>query len=276
METITERAAAGLVELWCEAQSNRASVTDSTINSIKSKCRALIRFLSTENEVTEKTCVRIIKSGKGQYGYRYRLCAILRTVFDWAVENLILPRNPLFKVKLPRPRYSHRKKFLTDQEVERIKLTPLAGRLAEIRDIFVIQCYSGLAYADVQRITKLDLYEAAGMHWIRIIRKKTHTTAAVPVTKDLLDLLDKYEWTLNVPNNQEYNERLKEVQRAAGIEKHLHSHLACKTFVQHYLHKGMHVEETAKMRGITAKTLIEHYGTVDELNLATRLAQIGL
>lgn len=275
METITERSAIPIVLMWRDAKLNRAATAESTKKSIRDKCNAILKLLETDNPVDEETVRKILYSSR-QYSYTHRLAAMLISICKWASEHGMMSMCPLHKVKLPRPRFDHRKYFLSREELIQIRDTPLDGKLARLRDIFLLQCYSGLAYADVQSIRPLDRYAIAGREWLRIVRKKTKTQATIPITPEILEILDRYGWSIQLPCNQTYNEELKEIGRAAGIERPLHSHLACKTFVQGYLDKGMQVESTAKMRGITAKTLIEHYGSLSEYTLSVELAQRGL
>lgn len=274
METITERSAIPIVLMWRDAKLNRPATAKSTQKSIRDKCNAIIRLLETDNPVDEKTVTKILHSTK-QYSYTHRLAAMLISCTKWAVEQELIPICPLHKVRLPRPTFLHRKYWLSRAELQALKDCPLDGRLAIMRDYFLLQCYTGLAYADVQSITPFDRYTIAGREWIRIIRKKTKTQAVVPITPEVLEILDRYAWRVDLPCNQTYNDDLKEIQRAAGIERSLHSHIACKTFVQYHLEKGMPVEATAQMRGITPKTLVEHYGTLNEVTLSIALAQRG-
>lgn len=271
---MTEKQATALIKSWCDSKSNRAGITDSTRKSIRLKCNALTSLLETDHELSENTIIRILATG--QYSYRHRLAKMLQWCTKWATENNLIPIDPLRKVKLPRPRYDHTKIWLDPQDIVVIRMLPLTGRLAQLRDFFLLQCYTGLAFSDVQSITPISKYEAADRQWIRIVRKKTHQTAVIPINELAREILDRYEWRINMPNNSEYNDRLKQIQQAAGINKRLHSHIACKTFVQNYLVKGMPPEATAQMRGITVRTLIEHYGTMNEQVLSANLKAIGL
>jgi integrase/recombinase XerD len=273
MTQLMELGVKPLIDAWCESKSSRAGITHSTRMSIRVKCNAVLSHL-TDQPLTEATIVRILES-KGQYSYRHRLAKMLMWVTKWAAENNLIPIDPLRKVKLPRPTFHHRKIWLDTPEIEAIKSLPIAGRLSELRDFFLLQCFTGLAYADVQSITRMSCYSAAGREWIKIVRRKTKQVAVIPINAEARAILDAYNWKISVPNNQEYNFRLKQIQEMAGIEKKLHSHLACKTFVQLYLSSGMSPESTAQMRGITVRTLIEHYGTLNELTLAASLKSAG-
>lgn len=269
MEQLTERSAIKLLSVWCESKVNRAGITQSTRNSIKTKCAALTRILETDQYLNEGTIVRILNmDGEHQYAYLHRLSKMMQWCTRWATENKLIEIDPLRKVKLPRPSYEHRKYWLTHQQLRQIEACPLDGRLAEIRDFFLLQCYTGLAYADVKKINRNAIYEAEELTWVRILRQKTSSRPAVILTVDARRILDKYDWQIMLPNNTEYNERLKDIQLAAGIKLKLHSHVACKTFVQLGLEQGYSVPAMAKRRGITDRTLTEHYGTINDAVVA--------
>lgn len=275
MPNLTERNAINIVLMWRDSKLNRAAMAPATHRSITTRCAAIVKLLDTDNLVDEKTVEKILKSST-QYSYTHRLATTLISISKWAVENNLILRCPLHKIRLPRPNFAHRKYWLSREELDAIKNAPITGRLSILRDYFLLQCYTGLAYADVKRITIFDRYEAAGREWIKIVRAKTKSTAVVPISPEAKEILNRYNWTVSLPSNQKYNEDLKEIQRAVGIERQLHSHIACKTFVQLYLEKGLPVQATAQMRGITAKTLIEHYGTLNEHALSAGLKTLGL
>jgi site-specific recombinase XerD len=275
MENLTEKQAMCLLIIWQKAKTERAGIAKETKRSINTRVNALSRILTTDDQLAESTIIKVLDSAQ-HYSYGHRNAKTLIWAMQWCHENKLIETDPLIKVRLPQPNFSHTKIWLTETELQNIETLPLAGKLAETRDFFLLQCHTGLAYCDVQSISRLNRYDMAGREWISIIRQKTKQTATVPVIPKAHEILDRYRWKIVIPSNREYNYRLKKIQQLAGIEKNLHSHVACKTFIQHYLSKGVAPQIAAEMRGITVQTLIAHYGTINTPVIAEQLRIAGL
>jgi integrase len=65
-----------------------------------------------------------------------------------------------------------------------------APRLARVRDHFLLQCYTGMRYGDLQRLEPRHMDEDAGV--IRFTTEKTNTRCIIPITRPLRDLLVRY------------------------------------------------------------------------------------
>lgn len=82
---------------------------------------------------------------------------------------------------------------MTKREVERVALTEfeletLAAkkfpieRLTIVRDIFLFSCYSGLAYSDVKKMRRSEVFIGIdGEKWLLSKRQKTDITARIPL-----------------------------------------------------------------------------------------------
>ena len=68
-----------------------------------------------------------------------------------------------------------KKEFLIEPEIkELMKKTFTAKRLEEVRDVFLFQCWTGLAYIDVADLTENNIFEDGfGQKWIRLARQKS-------------------------------------------------------------------------------------------------------
>ena len=94
-----------------------------------------------------------------------------------------------------------------------------SDRLNEVRDIFVFQCYTGLAYIDVKQFKKEELKIGIdGKQWIISERQKTGSSITIPLLSKAVEILDKYKHhklciksnvLLPVKSNQKMNELLK-------------------------------------------------------------------
>jgi integrase len=113
-------------------------------------------------------------------------------------------------------------------------------RLNVVRDVFVFQCYTGLAYIDAYQLKKTDIKEGIdGNLWIMSERQKTNSSFNVPLLPQALKIVEKYKehplciqrgTVLPVSSNQKMNEYLKEVAVLCGFPFTLNTHMARRTF----------------------------------------------
>ncbi|WP_298486200.1 site-specific integrase [uncultured Maribacter sp.] len=133
------------------------------------------------------------------------------------------------------------REFLTKEEIQRIIEKEFRiPRLDQVKDIFIFCCFTGLAYADVKKLSKNDIVIGInGEPWIKTNRVKTNTRSNIPVLPMAQAILDKYqelpdiltgELLLPVLSNQKTNSYLKEIADACEISKNLTFHLARHTF----------------------------------------------
>src|SRR5690606_2809815 len=115
----------------------------------------------------------------------------------------------------------------------------LAVRLEQVKDIFLFCCYTGLAYADVEKLSDDDIVLGMdGKPWIKTRRRKTNTKSSIPLLPTAQAILEKYadhpqvlsrQKLLPVLSNQKSNAYLKEIADMCGIHKNLTTHLARHT-----------------------------------------------
>ncbi len=75
------------------------------------------------------------------------------------------------------------REFLSKDEVQKMLNKEMhIPRLEQVRDIFIFCCYTGLAYADVQKLSKDDVVIGIdGERWIKTKRAKTDTRSNIPI-----------------------------------------------------------------------------------------------
>jgi site-specific recombinase XerD len=135
--------------------------------------------------------------------------------------------------------------YLSAEEIQRIAEKEFATeRLAQIRDVFLFCCFTGLAYADVKKLRSEEISKGIdGEKWIFTNRRKTDTRSAIPLLPTAAKLIEKYAQhplclnkaiPLPVPSNQKMNDYLKEIAAVCGINKTLTSHIARHTFATNF------------------------------------------
>ncbi len=250
-------------------------VTYSTIQKNKTVKNNFFKFLKSE-EKSEDMPLKKIKRGmfedfkiylfsKGfKNNYISKLLSSFVGVFAWGVDNGFLEKNPFRGLSLRKERT--KKISLSVQEVEKIEnKTFEIQRLEKIKNLFLLSCYTGLAFADLTQLSKQHLCEVDGVQCLIIHRQKTDTKCVVPLIEKAKIILDKYDYNLQVPTNQKYNAYLKEIQIILGINKNLCTHTGRKTFINVMLNKYNVPSETVmKMVGHTnLKTTYHYYAEID-------------
>lgn len=146
-------------------------------------------------------------------------------------------------------------------------------RLAIVRDIFLFSCFSGLAYADVQKLKRTEIFIGVdGNQWITSRRQKTDTTAKIPLLPPALAIMERYhnhiqcrfdDKVLPVLSNQKMNAYLKEIADVCGITKTLTFHIARHTFATTItLSNGVPIETVSKMLGHRNLKTTQHYARI--------------
>ena len=92
-----------------------------------------------------------------------------------------------------------KKIYLTKEELSALYDMPLNGFEEQVRDVFLIGCFTAMRYSDYSRIKKDNIgYTHSGTKVIRIKQEKTAGTVVIPIMDDRLEtLLKKYDY--NVP-----------------------------------------------------------------------------
>ena len=133
-------------------------------------------------------------------------------------------------------------------------------RLDLIRDLFLFQCYTGLAFSDLAALEQSDIQIGIdGYKWLFIERTKTGTECRVPLFPITEQIIFKYKDNiacqvkkklLPVPSNQKMNAYLKELATICEIDKNLHSHLARHTYATTVtLGNNIPIETVSKLLG---------------------------
>lgn len=200
-------------------------------------------------------------SESGRHNYHKSLALLFRR----AVLKELLTTNPYDRLRGEFGRGDREStEYLTEEEVQAIvAMRPAEGSMMEaVRDLFVFQLYTGLAYQDTQAFD-FSRYRKEGGHW-RIIgtRIKTGEPYVSQLLPPALDVLERHGMTTPKISNQVYNRELKTLGVAAGVTTPLHSHLARHTFATMMLRMGVKIENLSKMLGHSNITRTQRYAKV--------------
>lgn len=154
---------------------------------------------------------------------------------------------------------------LTQEELDAIRnLSIQNSYVANIRDMFIFCCYTGIAYADLQ-VFDYNTYVVMhnGMSYIDGSRTKTGTQFYTPILRPAMEILLRHDYKFHVPTVQAYNRNLKVIAEIIGLKKPLTSHIARHTFATTVvLANGIPIETLSKMLGHTKISVTQVYAKI--------------
>ena len=171
---------------------------------------------------------------KNAGAYNYHKC--LKSILAEAVKHDFIYKSPYLKFTFKSP--ESKEVFLEPKEV--VKIKKLRFSIAEkkyniIRDIFLIYCYTGLRYSDVEnlRVQNIDF----GKNILEIKMIKTNEDLKIPLSIEARSLLCRYsigkkksEYVFPKITNQNLNRELKKIAILAKIDKNVTCHVGRHTF----------------------------------------------
>ena len=188
------------------------------------------------------------------------------------LKNGWLSKDPFFGFKLTKKEVA--REFLNDEELRLIGSKKFEiERIAQVRDIFLFSCYTGLAYADVKKLKRSEICLGVdGEKWIFTSRQKTGSLSRIPLLPQAIEIIDRYRdypscensgRLLPVLSNRKMNAYLKEIADCCGIKKPFSYHTARHTFATTItLSNGVPIETVSKMLGHRNLKTTQHYAKI--------------
>ena len=186
-----------------------------------------------------------------------------------AVSQGTLRRDPYCRLhpELPKRKSRHLKledlKTLMSTQIDK-------PNLQRVRDWFIFSTFTGLAYADLKRLSVNDITQAEdGSWWIHIKRQKTDTPSVIKLLDVPLRIIEKYKHDRQGDKvfNLYTREYLIRLTRELGEEYgfYLTFHKARHNFGTHMtLSLGVPLETVSKMMGHTNITTTQIYAQVTD------------
>jgi len=144
----------------------------------------------------------------------------LKAVMSEAVEKR-LTTNTIFKSKrFVKPSEDSDSIYLNEAELKQIKALNLKDnpRLDNIRDLFLIGCYTGLRFSDYSILKPQNINDG----FIKIKQVKTGSPIVIPVHSVVKKILEKHKGKLPKSiSNVKTNEYLKEIAEMAPLLKEI-------------------------------------------------------
>ncbi|WP_031442721.1 site-specific integrase [Arenibacter algicola] len=189
-----------------------------------------------------------------------------------AVGNDWISKDPFYNYKVQFKIVE--REFLSKEELQALIDKKIEGdRLNVVRDMFVLCCFTGLAYVDIQSLRPDEIYQnEEGGFYIKSKRTKTDTGFTIPLLPTAVAIIEKYkdhpkvvnkDCVIPVLSNQKSNSYLKEIADRCNIKKNLTTHLARHTFATTVtLTNGVPIETVGKMLGHKNLRTTQHYAKI--------------
>ena len=147
----------------------------------------------------------------------------LRAVFGLAVREGIIQQSPFARLKIAAERYGSIT-YLTAEERDALYRAPMPSQaLAQQRDVFVFQCWTGCRISDLYGLKKWNVTPDGCLQYIQHkLRRSSPTTVRVPLSPVAQEILARYSRHVRMLpfiSDQQYNKAIKRVIIAAGIDR---------------------------------------------------------
>ena len=227
-------------------------------------------YLKTVKNISHNTAVKYITNFK--------------KIVLLAIDKEIIATDPFKRFKAKKIKIH--KKPLSSYELAQLEShTFSTPRLATVRDIFVFQCYTGLACIDAFNLKKSDIKSGIdGEMWIITERQKTGSNINVPLLPKAKAVMERYKdhplclqrnSVLPVSSNQKMNAYLKEIADLCGIESILNTHKARRTFVSTVtLNNDVSIHVVKELLGHQSVKQTEEYAITEQQSVGREMKQL--
>lgn len=242
---------------YCERRRNERKVCEHT----KKRYDVFIEFLKTWGKIKSFQDCKVSKV-RAMDEYLHRQDKAQCTIYDYhkylklfindAMIDGLIEQNPYkflpFHIGKGEKQYVD---CVTEEQFAAIRKLKLSTpHILHARDLFLFQCYTGLAYSDLASFDYTNCEEIGGKMFYHAKRTKTDTDFVFQLLKPALEILQKYDFKLPRMTNQKYNDYLKAIGQMVGVDR-LHTHMGRATAATLFLSKGMPINIVARVLGHT-------------------------
>lgn len=179
----------------------------------------------------------------------YSYHKFMKTYIHDAMRRELLSTDPYTALNIKRGE-SGTGRYLSQGEYEAIRDADMPTvSLCHVRDLFIIQCLTGLSFSDLMSFDVSMIKESAGTYYIADKRVKTGVDYCAVLLPEAMGIIKRYNGKLPKFSNQQYNMRLKIVAERAGVNKNVASHWGRRTCGMLLLNKGVSMEVVSRVLG---------------------------
>ena len=218
-------------------------------------------------------------------GYKMSSVAVylrrLRQAFRRAMQEAGLREDPFDLIDIETPAYE--RNALGAEDLQRLlAYRPHRSVDNHVRLIFLLGCFTGLAFSDLKKLRMEDVYTLSdGRRYLSICRTKTQNRSIVPllpIAEEILAYVGQGRieglWFREFPVNSHFNRKVRELLVKAGCSPHTEasSHTARHTFATTIcLENGLPIETVSRMLGHRFISTTELYAKVSKQKIAQEM-----
>jgi integrase len=135
---------------------------------------------------------------------------VLNLMAKYAAKKKLIPSSVVNDIEFNTSREDTDNIYLNETEIQlMLNLNDFKNKgEEEVRDMFVLGCYTGLRFSNYSNINLEYLKDGI----LTTIQQKTKKKVTIPLHKSVKDIIEKYKGVLPVcPTNQEFNRTLKDL-----------------------------------------------------------------
>lgn len=176
--------------------------------------------------------------------------AFISVILKEAIRQRLIEKDPFQIYKKP-PKKNPPKIWLTKKELAEIEKIASTTRSEIIRNTgywFLLSCYTGLRYADIERFDAKKMIQEGRLI---LYTQKTGEIVSIKLTPKIKELIKSTSKLPKIYSNQKVNVYLKAVAHLCKIDKVLTFHSGRHTFGVQCANRGISQEVASKLLGHT-------------------------
>ena len=281
---------ADIYSALCEEKA--AHKSKATARGFRDSYKSFVRFLDTRglrrclpHEVDKALIEAYRLYMLRDLGYKMSSVAVylrrLHQVFRRAMLEAGLREDPFDLIDIETPAYE--RNALGAEDLQRLlAYRPHRSVDNHVRLIFLLGCFTGLAFSDLKKLRMEDVYTLGdGRRYLSICRTKTQNGSIVPllpIAEEILAYVGQGRteglWFREFPVNSYFNRKIRELLVKAGCSPHTEasSHTARHTFATTIcLENGLPIETVSRMLGHRFISTTELYAKVSKQKIAQEM-----
>ena len=281
---------ADIYSALCEEKA--AHKSKATARGFRDSYKSFVRFLDTRglrrclpHEVDKALIEAYRLYMLRDLGYKMSSVAVylrrLHQVFRRAMLEAGLREDPFDLIDIETPAYE--RNALSAEDLQRLlAYRPYRSVDNHVRLIFLLGCFTGLAFSDLKKLRMEDVYTLGdGRRYLSICRTKTQNRSIVPllpIAEEILAYVGQGRteglWFREFPVNSHFNRKVRELLVKAGCSPHTEasSHTARHTFATTIcLENGLPIETVSRMLGHRFISTTELYAKVSKQKIAQEM-----
>lgn len=144
------------------------------------------------------------------------LISILKRAVPYNLIDIRISR--LDQYKKPKSREGDDNKiYLTEEEIDNMYALELKGKEEQARDVFVLQCWTGQRFGDMQLLNEGIVKNVSNGKVLEIVQEKKTRKVSIPLLPIALEILEKYNFQIPKVRENTMLKYIKEAGEKAGV-----------------------------------------------------------